>query len=186
MPCDVTEMETVSFGKVYLCMWGKTKGVNDTGGDIVCVERLKEEQAFLNPMSMSLVWLHSVFTIICWSISVKFSQVIDDYVNLFFRHDGIQIGRRNLVALEVLTHWGRVGRICVSKLTIIGSDNGLSPERRQAVIWTNAGTLLIGNLGTNFSEILSELHTLSFKKMYFETSSAKRRPFCLGLNVLKT
>ena len=30
----------------------------------------------------------------------------------------------------VLTHWGRVTHICVSKLTIIGSDNGLSPGRR--------------------------------------------------------
>ena len=33
-----------------------------------------------------------------------------------------------------ITHWGRVTHICVSKLTIIGSDNGLSPERRQANI----------------------------------------------------
>ena len=41
--------------------------------------------------------------------------------------------------------------ICVSKLTNIGSDNGLSPGRRQAIIWTNAGILLIGPLGTNFS-----------------------------------
>ena len=53
-----------------------------------------------------------------------------------------------------LTHWGRATHICVSKLTIIGSDNGLSPERRHAIIWTNAGILLIGPLGTNFSEIL--------------------------------
>ena len=45
-----------------------------------------------------------------------------------------------------LTHWGRVRHICVSKLTIIGSDNGLSPDRRQAIIWTNAGILLIGPL----------------------------------------
>ena len=52
-----------------------------------------------------------------------------------------------------LTHWGRVTHICVVKLTIIGSDNGLSPGRRQAIIWTNAGILLIGPLGTNFSEI---------------------------------
>ena len=43
-----------------------------------------------------------------------------------------------------LTHWGRVTHICVSKLSIIGSDNGLSPDRRQAIIWTNAGILLIG------------------------------------------
>ena len=45
-----------------------------------------------------------------------------------------------------LTHWGRVTHICVGKLTIIGSDNGLSPERRQAIIWTNDGILLIGPL----------------------------------------
>ena len=37
--------------------------------------------------------------------------------------------------------------ICVGKLTIIGSDNGLSPRRRQAIIWTNAGILLIRPLG---------------------------------------
>ena len=85
----------------------------------------------------------------------------------------------------ILTHWGRVTHICVSKLTIIGSDNSLSPGRRQAIIWTNDGILLIGPLGTNFSEILSEIHTFSFKKMHLKTSSAKWRPFCFGLNVLK-
>ena len=65
----------------------------------------------------------------------------------------------------MLTHLGRVTHICVSKLTIIGSDNGLSPDRRQAIIWTNAGILLIGPLGTNFSEILIEILKFSFKKM---------------------
>ena len=74
--------------------------------------------------------------------------------------------------------------ICVSNLAIIGSDNGLSPGRRQAIIWTNAGLLLIGPLGTNFSEILIEILTFSFKKMRLKVSSAKWRPFCLGLNVL--
>ena len=85
-----------------------------------------------------------------------------------------------------LTHWGRVTHICVSKLTIIGSDNGLSPERRQAIIWNNAGILLIGPLETNFNEILIGIQTFSFKKMHFKMSSAKWRPFCLGLNVLRT
>ena len=74
--------------------------------------------------------------------------------------------------------------ICVSNLTIIGSDNGLSPDRRQAIIWTNAGLLLIGPLGTNFSEFLIAILTFSFKKMRLKVSSAKRRPFCLGLNEL--
>ena len=56
-----------------------------------------------------------------------------------------------------LTHWGWVTHICISKLTIIGSDNGLSPTRRQAIIWTSAGILLIGHVGTNFSEILIKI-----------------------------
>ena len=76
-----------------------------------------------------------------------------------------------------LTHWGRVTHICVSKLTIIASDNGLSPGRRQAIIWTNAGILLIGPLGTNFSEVLIKIHNYSFKKMHLKMSSAKWRPF---------
>ena len=88
------------------------------------------------------------------------------------------------ITVTYLTHWGRMTHICVSKLTIISSDNGLPPDRRQAIIWTNAGLLLIRPLGTNFSEILIEILTFSFKKMRLKVSSAKRRPFCLGLNVL--
>ena len=88
--------------------------------------------------------------------------------------------------LLCLTHWGRVTHICVSKLTSIGSDNGLSPGRRQAIIWSNAGILLIRPLGTNFSEFLIEMPTISFKQMRLRLSSAKWWPFCLGLNELKT
>ena len=54
-------------------------------------------------------------------------------------------------------HWDRVTPIWGSKLTITGSDKGLSPGRRQAIIWTNAGILLIGTLGTNFNETLIEI-----------------------------
>ena len=83
-----------------------------------------------------------------------------------------------------LTHWGRVTHIYVSTLTIIGSDNGLSPGRRQAIIWTNAGRLITGPLGTNFSEILIEIYTFSFKNTHLKISSGKWRAFCLGLNGL--
>ena len=88
------------------------------------------------------------------------------------------------ILIKSLTHWGRVTHICVGKLTIICSDNGLSPERRQVIIWTNAEILLIGPLETNFSEISIGIQTFSFKKMHLKMSSAKWRPFCLGLNVL--
>ena len=48
-------------------------------------------------------------------------------------------------SLAVLTHWGRVTHICVSNLTIVGC---------QAIIWINAGILLIVLLGRNFRGIL--------------------------------
>ena len=86
---------------------------------------------------------------------------------------------------HLLTHWGQVTHICVRKLTINGSGNGLSPGRRQAIILTSAGLLLIGPLGTNFSEISIGTQTFTFKKMHLKISSAKWRPCrCLGLNVL--
>ena len=71
--------------------------------------------------------------------------------------------------------------ICVGNLTIIGSDNDLTPTRRQDIDWTNAGILLIGPLGTIFNEILGKFLAFSFKKKRLNVSSAKWRPFCLGL-----
>ena len=67
--------------------------------------------------------------------------------------------------------------MCIGNLAIIGSYNGLAPGQRQAIIWTNAGILLIGPLGTNFSEILIEIYIFSFKKMHLKTPSGKWRPF---------
>ena len=68
--------------------------------------------------------------------------------------------------------------ICVSKLIIFCSDNGLSPGRRQAVIWTNAEILLIGPLRT------IKIHIFSFKNMYLKMLSGNWQPSCPGLNVL--
>ena len=113
-------------------------------------------------------------------------QLIQEWMNIYkiplwywpsFR------GQSRTSATNALTHWGRVTHICVGKLTIIGSDNGLSPERRQAIIWTNAGILLIGPLGTNFNEISIEIQTFSLKESHLKMSSVKWRPLCLSLNV---
>ena len=91
-----------------------------------------------------------------------------------------------MVIFTLKTHWGE-WRICASlNWVIIGSDNGLSPVWHQAIISTKAGILLIGPLGTNFSEILIGIQTFSFKKLHLKTSSAKWRLFCLGLNELKS
>ena len=70
---------------------------------------------------------------------------------------------------DLLTHWGRVTHLCISKLNIIDSDDGLSPGWRQAIIWINARILLIGLLGTH----LIEINTFSFKKMHLKMLSAK-------------
>ena len=83
----------------------------------------------------------------------------------------------NWQKIGVLTHWGRVMDICVSKLTIFASDNGLSPDRHLAIIWINAGILLIGPLGTNFSEILIKMYIFSFKKMHLKMSSGNGSHF---------
>ena len=73
--------------------------------------------------------------------------------------------------------------ICVSKLTIIVAANWLYLGRRLAINKTNAGILSNEPLGTYFSDILTDIYTFSFKKMYSKMSG-KWRPFCLGFNVL--
>ena len=131
------------------------------------------EQLYMLP---NLCWQYHT----CWCSGDFRSQGIS-------RH-GIDPKSQNVLspASEELTHWGRVTHTCVSKLpvTIIGSDNGLSPGRRQAIIRTHVGILLIRTLGTHFSEILGEIHSFSFKKMHLKMSSAKGRLFSLGLNEL--
>ena len=62
----------------------------------------------------------------------------------------------------------------------IGSNNGVWPGRRQAIIWTSAAILSIRPQGTYFNEILFEIQMFSFKKMRLNMSSAKWRPFCPG------
>ena len=82
-----------------------------------------------------------------------------------------------------LTHWGRVTHICISQIIIIGSESGLSPDWRQAIIQNNDGILLFGPLGRNFSEISVEIYSFSFENMPLK-ASGKWRPSCLGLNIL--
>ena len=71
--------------------------------------------------------------------------------------------------------------MCVSKLTTISSDKGLSPDRRQTIVQINAAILLIGPMRINVSEILIEINTCLYKKLKLKQSSTT---FCLGLNVL--
>ena len=120
-------------------------------------------------------------------LGTNFSEILIKIHTFSFRKMHLEMSgkwRPFCLCLNVLTHWGRVTHIGVGKLTIIGSDNGLSPEWRQAIIWTNAWILLIGPLWTNFCEILIEIPTFSLKKIRLKMSSAKCCSFRLGLNVL--
>ena len=97
-------------------------------------------KGIISPLSQTVVVHHSRYLNLCTGTGIKYRPA--HMINISWqslRHH--------------LTHWGRVTLICVGNLTVIGSDNGLSPGRRQAIIWTNDGILLIKPLGTNFSEI---------------------------------
>ena len=130
---------------------------------------------YLTEIRRNIFLCHDSVTFVAWKMSLrkKFQNKNNDLL-LWAKFP----------VVEKLTHWGRVTHICVNKLTTIGSDNGLSSSRRQAIIGTTAGILLIRPLGKKFSEILSEILTFSFKKMRLKVSSAKWRPCCLGLYVL--
>ena len=129
----------------------------------------------------TMVVINNLRPNLIWNVlSQTFPRIFRNFYLQMKRHNHTGFGGVNVN----LTHWGRVSHICVSKLTIIGLDNGLSPGRRQAIIWTNAGLLLIRPLESNFSEILIKIHTFSFKKIHLKMSSAKWRLFGLGLSEL--
>ena len=92
----------------------------------------------------------------------------------------------HLLSSPLLTDWGRVTHICVGKTTIIGSDNGLAPTRRQAIIWTNAGILLIGTLGkklqwnfTRMSFILIQEN--AYENVVWKMAAILSRPRCVKI-----
>ena len=62
------------------------------------------------------------------------------------------------IVFLLLNHWAWVTHICICKLTIIGSDNGLLPRRRQAIIWTCkiCGLQYVGQTKRTFHERLYE------------------------------
>ena len=75
-------------------------------------------------------------------------------------------------AVLSLAHCCQVTQTSVSELTITDSGNGLSPGRRQAIIWTNAGILLIDHrehislkLKINFIFLIECVHT--FLKSFY-------------------
>ena len=83
---------------------------------------------------------------------------------------------------------GRMTHICVSKLTSIGSHNGMSPDRRQVVIWTNAGIFSIRTLETNSGEIVSEIKSRenAFENVSWKMAALLSRPQCVNTVSIST
>ena len=108
-------------------------------------------------------------------------QIIDTLRRYSTNTHSFRIRYKIYCTSMLLTHWGRVTHICVGNLTIIGSNNGLSAGRRQAIIWTNAGILLIGPWGTQkfnrYSNIFIQQN--AFENVVCEMASILSRPQCV-------
>ena len=78
-----------------------------------------------------------------------------------------------------LTHWGRVTHICVGKLTIIGSDNGLAPTRNQCwdIVNWNLRNKLQWNLKRNSYIFIQEN---AFENVVWRMAAILSRPQCVN------
>ena len=123
-----------------------------------------------------------IYRIILWIINITRSFMYWLFT-LNFSIEHFQAYDRRYHSLRP-THWGRVTHICVSKLTIICSYNDLLPGQHQAIISTSAGILLIGPLGTNFSEILIEIYVF-IQENEFENVVRKVAAFLSWLQCVK-
>ena len=121
-PFRLTDLRVIFFGKHHchrrcLCtIWNSE--INVTGQQISLARLISQQPEYPSCN-------HTIYNITDISFKVTFMQRISWTDSL-------------------LTHCGRVTHIWISKSTIINSDNGLSPSRCQANIYTSAGILLIG------------------------------------------
>ena len=118
-------------------------------------------------------YLNQCWFTIKWALRTHFNEMLSKNMKLFIAENAFGNVVCKNARFHLLTHWCQVMHIASSNLTIIGSDNGLSPGWHQAIIWTNAGILLIWTLGKNFSDIVSKIHTFSLKKMLLKMLSTK-------------
>ena len=98
-----------------------------------------------------------------WNFSAEASLTYYVSFQFYLMENSIHINSNSnkFIIENSLTYWGRVTHIWWS----------------QAIIWTNAGILLIGPLRTNFSEVLIEIYTFSFKRVHLKRSHGKLRAF---------
>ena len=84
------------------------------------------------------------------------------------------------LTIKTLNHWGWVMHICVSKLTIIGSDSGVSPGHYLKQCWNVANWTLRNKLQSS----LVPNSYIFIQENTHDKSSGKWRKFCFSLNML--
>ena len=129
--------------------------------------------------------LHKMATVLQ---TTHWERFLDENICILRRHHMASLWHNELTHNGIMTshgitHWGRVTHIRVGNLTIIGLDNGLSPNRRQAIIWTYAGILLFEPLRINLSGILYEMYCIIIQNNEFEQVVCKMAANCFAPNL---
>ena len=91
--------------------------------------------------SSALIILHHIVVLMLSLLNTPMTITSDGWIK--DGHDTCMINSSHALNVNSLR--------CVSKPAIIGSDDGLSPVRHQAIIWPNTGILLIRSLGKKTS-----------------------------------
>ena len=152
-----------AFVQIMACRLFSTKPLSNWCWVIVkWTLRNKRHWKFNQNMKIFINEIHSKLLSVTWwpfcpggDDLIEFSRTSNDvraWICNYIHTEGWYV---NTNSYPILTHWGRVTHICVSKLTIIGSDNGLSPGRRQAIIlnqcWYIVNWVLRNKLQWNFN-----------------------------------
>ena len=85
-----------------------------------------------------------------------------------------------------LINWGRVTHICVSKINHHWSREWFVAWSAPSHYLNQCWIIVHWNLKNKLQWNLNKICTFTFKKMHLKMSSVKWRPFCLGLNMLRT
>ena len=130
---------------------------NRNSNSLIKIMRLKMSSVKLRPFSLPQCVKHT-FSALLWLTLLNLNHDVITVWGCFPNYCPFVKGIHRSRWIPFICHfnWGRVTHVCIANLITIGSDNGLSPDRHQAIIWSNVGILSIGPSKINFSEFLIE------------------------------
>ena len=128
----------------------------------------------------------------CWCPGNKRSLVISSHgidlvqpeysgFSLFWRYGtSEELSACCALSCSLLTHWCWMTHICISKIIIIGSDNGLSPSHYLNQCWN----IVNWNIGNKLQWNCNRNQYIFIPEMHLKMSFVKWLPTYLSLNVL--